>query len=72
MVIAKALEPRPQHRSSWFVPKEMLNEVASSTLSFAPGCVNGCEDIEQVLNTHVLRRDPSRFSKPGPIGVNAN
>ena len=69
MVIVKALNPRPQYRSSWFAPKEMLKEVAASTPGFAPGCVNGYEDIKQVLNIHVLRRDPSRFSKPRPIRV---
>jgi len=30
-------------------------------------CVDGCEDNEQVLDVHILRRDPPRLLEPGVV-----
>jgi hypothetical protein len=72
MVIGKAFDLRPQHSLPWFVPIEVLHEVATSIPDTTRVRVDGCEDIEQVLNVHILRPDPLRFLNPGLPGSRIN
>jgi hypothetical protein len=69
MVVRESFEPWPQHDQSRFVPEEVLHEVVTRSPDAIGGFVDGGEDIEQVLNVHVLRHDPSGVSKPRPVGI---
>ena len=63
MIIRESFYFWSQHSEPWFVPLEVSNEIGAGVPGVIRNRVEGCEDIEEVFNIHVLRPDPPRFSK---------
>jgi len=63
MVIREPFDPWPQNDEPWFVPREVRREIATGLPDVVRVGVDGCEDIEQMLDVYVLRRDPPCFSE---------
>jgi len=61
-----------QNDEPLFVPNEVVRESGAGFPDIVRVLVNGCEDIEQVLNVYILRRDPPRFSEPGLVRTKIN
>ena len=54
MVIWETLHLWPQYDESWFVPIEVLREIFAGIPDIIRVCIDGCEDIEKVLDIHIL------------------
>ena len=72
MVIRESFDLRPQHDQPPFAPIEVPRESNTGTPDTGRVWVNGREDVEQVLNIHILRRDPSRLIEARLARVNDN
>ena len=48
----------------------MRHEASASVPDISFIGVQGREDIEKVLNVHILRLDPPRFTETWPLGIN--
>ena len=70
MVVWESFNLWPQYNQQNFVPTEVLHEMITGIPNTILICVNGHEDIEQVLDICVLGCDPSRLVKARLVGIN--
>ena len=72
MVIWETFDLWTQNRLSWFVPIEVEHKVCACIPVPTRVRVDGREDIEQMLDIHILRPDPSRLFKSRITGTRTN
>ena len=72
MIVWETFNPWPQNRESLLVPKEVLHEIRTSIPDPVRVGVDRREDIEQVFNIYVLRRDPLRCFEAGLVRINSD
>ena len=70
MIVWETFNPWPQNRESLLVPIEVLHEFGTSIPDPVRVGVDCREDIEQVLDIDVLRRDSLCFFKAGLVLIN--
>jgi hypothetical protein len=68
MVVRECLDLWSQYSESRFVPMEVIQETGACLPDDFRAWIERCEDVKQVFDVHVLRCDPSRFSKLGSSG----
>ena len=70
MIIREPFDPWLKNDQSLFVPKEVLHETGAGIPDTVRACVDCSEDIQQVLDVYIFRRDPSRFFEVGLGRIN--
>ena len=70
MIIREAFDLLLQNRESFLVPEEVLHEIGTSVPNVIRVGVDRRENIEQVLDIDVLRRDPLCFFEVGLVRIN--
>jgi hypothetical protein len=72
MVIREPFDLSPQHGKPRFVPIYVVHEMKTGIPDVGRVFVDGCEDIEEVFDVHILRRDPSCFFETGLVRIDIN
>ena len=72
MVIREAFDLRSQHDQPLFMPIEVSHETSTDIPGNDRVRVDGCEDIEQVLDVHVFQHDPSCLLEARLVRINKN
>ena len=72
MDIWEPFDLRSQHDEPWFVRKEVLHEMLTGIPDIARVGINSCKDIEQMLDIHILRNDPSRLFEVRLVEIKIN
>lgn len=70
MIVWEPFDPWLQIDESSFVPIEMPCEIGAGFPDTVRVRADRYEDIEQVLDIYVLRRDPSCFPEVGLVWIN--
>ena len=65
VIVREPFDLWSQNDEPLFVPNEVVHKFVAGFPDIVQVCIDGCEDIEQVLNIHILRCNPSRFNEPG-------
>ena len=60
----------PRHCIPSLVPIQVLDKIGTDVPNDVRVRVDGCEDVKQVPNVHVIRRNPPCFFKLGLLGIN--
>ena len=70
IVIRECFDLWSQHDKPWFMLIEVIHKSGADIPDILRVSIDRCEDIEQVLDVHILWHDPSRFFKAGLVRMN--
>ena len=72
MAIWESFDLWPQYDQPWFVSIKVAHEKNAGVPCVDRARVNRCEDIEQVLDVHILRYNTSGLFKAGLVRINVD